>query len=299
MNKETILILGVTGMLGHTLFKEMSEIDNFKVYGTARSKIGLNKFFSNDELGMIIDDVNGNNYDTILRAITISKPTYIINCIGIIKQLDISNDYLTSITINSLLPHKIALFAEVTNAKLIHISTDCVFDGYNGNYTENDNSNAKDLYGKSKFLGEVINNKNALTIRTSIIGHELKTSLSLIDWFLSQKGSVKGFSKAIYSGFPTIEIADIIINYIIPNKNLFGLYHISSKPIDKYTLLNLVKDIYNKDIKINKDIDFTTDKSLNSEKFKKCTGYNPPSWEKLVEKMHQQYIKYGFYKDKF
>lgn len=299
MDKETILILGVTGMLGHTLFKEMGKVENFKVYGTVRSKSGIDKFFSKNELEMIIDCVDGNNHNTILKAILSSKPTYIINCIGIIKQLDISNDYLTSITINSLLPHKLALFAGIANAKFIHISTDCVFDGYKGNYTESDNSNAKDLYGKSKFLGEVVDDKNTITIRTSIIGHELKTSFSLIDWFLSQKDEVKGFSKAIYSGFPTIEIANIITNYIIPNKNLHGLYQVSSEPIDKYTLLKLVKNAYSKDIKINKDTEFTTDKSLNSSKFRKETGYTPPSWEKLVEIMHKQYTNYAFYKDKF
>lgn len=285
MGKQRILILGVTGMLGHTLYKEMDKNENFEVFGTTRSKNGLDNYFTKKELINIRDGVDADNFETVIRAIAATQPTVIINCIGIIKQLPISQDPLTTITINSQLPHRLSLVARTANARLIHISTDCVFDGKKGNYTEKDASTAEDLYGKTKYLGEV-HYPHCVTLRTSIIGHELKTNFSLVDWFMSQKDQIKGFRKAIYSGFPTIEMVNIISNYVIPNKELSGLYHVSSDAISKYDLLNIMKDIYKKDIKINASDDFILDRSMNSDKFKKLTGYESPSWKKLVEDMY-------------
>ena len=189
MAQERILILGVTGMLGHTLFKEMNKNENFEVFGTTRTKRGLEEFFTPEEFGKIRDNVDADNFDTVIRAIASVQPTIIINCIGIIKQLPISNDPLTAITVNAQLPHRLSLISRSANARLIHISTDCVFDGQKGNYVESDPSNAKDLYGRTKFLGEVAY-PHCITIRTSIIGHELKTNFSLIDWFMSQKNEI-------------------------------------------------------------------------------------------------------------
>ena len=213
-------------------------------------------------------------------------------------QLPISNDPLTAINVNAELPHRISLVARSANARLIHISTDCVFNGKNGNYTEKDPSNAEDLYGRTKFLGEV-SYPHCITLRTSIIGHELKTNFSLADWFMSQEGKINGFTKAIYSGFPTVEMVNIISNYIIPNKELSGLYHVSSNAISKYDLLNIIKDIYKKDIKINVFDDFELDRSMNSDKFKEATGYISPSWEKLVKDMYHHVMNDECYKNKF
>lgn len=298
MENERILILGVTGMLGHTLFKKMNKNKDFEVFGTTRSKSGIQDYFSSEELVRIRDGVDADNFETVIRAIASIQPTIIINCIGIIKQLPISKDPLTAITVNAQLPHRLSLVTRTANARLIHISTDCVFDGKKGNYTEEDLSNAEDLYGKTKYLGEVYYS-HCITLRTSIIGHELKTNFSLVDWFMSQENEINGFTKAIYSGFPTIEIENIISNYVIPNKGISGLYHLSSDAISKYDLLNIIKKVYKKDIKINKFDDFKLDRSMNSDKFKKLTGYNAPSWEQLVENMYDHVMSDDCYKNKF
>lgn len=297
MQKEKVLILGITGMLGHTLFKELNKNEDFEVYGTTRSKSGLESFFTTSELERIRGNVDADNFDTVVRAIASVQPTVIINCIGIIKQLPISNDPLTAITVNAQLPHRISLVARSANARFIHISTDCVFNGKDGNYTEESPSNAEDLYGRTKFLGEV-RYPHCVTIRTSIIGHELKTNFSLVDWFMAQENEVNGFTKAMYSGFPTMEIVNIISNYVIPNKELSGLYQASSDPISKYELLKIIKDVYKKDIKINPTDTFVLDRTLNSDKFKKATGYKSPSWQELVQTMYNHVMSDDSYKNK-
>ena len=297
MQKDRILILGVTGMLGHVLFKEMNKITYIDVFGTTRSKRGLQSYFTQEELNKIRDGVDADSFETVIRAIASVQPTIIINCIGIIKQLPISNDPLTAITINAQLPHRLSLVARTAKARLIHISTDCVFDGKKGNYTEEDLSTAEDLYGKTKYLGEV-HYPHCITLRTSIIGHELKTNFSLVDWFMSQENEVNGFTKAIYSGFPTIEMANIISNYVIPNNELSGLYHVSSDAISKYELLNIIKEIYKNDIKIKPFDNFVIDRSLNSNKFKQITGYVSPSWKKLVKDMYFHVMKDDCYRNK-
>ena len=298
MEKERILILGVTGMLGHTLFKEMNKNEVFEVFGTTRSKSSLYDYFTTEELSRIRDGVDADNFETVIRAIASVQPTIIINCIGIIKQLPISNDPLTAITVNAQLPHRLSLVARTAKARLIHISTDCVFNGKKGNYTEEDFSTAEDLYGKTKYLGEV-HYPHCITLRTSIIGHELKTNFSLVDWFMSQENETNGFTKAMYSGFPTIEIVNIISNYVIPNKELSGLYHVSCDAISKYDLLNIMKDVYKKDIKINTFDSFVLDRSMNSDKFKKISGYKSPSWKQLVENMYNHVMNEDCYKNKF
>lgn len=177
---------------------------------------------------------------------------------------------------------------------MIHISTDCVFSGTKGNYTESDVSDATDLYGRTKYLGEV-EYPHCVTLRTSIIGHELRTDLSLVDWFLNQTGTVKGFTKAIYTGFPTVEMERIITNHVIPNEDLRGTYHVSSAPISKYDLLSLVKSVYRKQIDIEKFDNFVLDRSLDSSKFQLVTGYKPPSWDTMVEDMYADFMKEDCY----
>jgi dTDP-4-dehydrorhamnose reductase len=164
------------------------------------------------------------------------------------------------------------------------MSTDCVYPGDQGMYVESDPSDAKDLYGRSKFLGEV-DYPNALTLRTSIIGHELDGCRSLVGWFLSQSGIITGYTKAIFSGLPTVEIARIIRDFILPNPSLRGLYHVSADPINKYDLLCLVAKTYGKDIDIRMDDKFVIDRSLDSSRFRKATGYLPKPWTELVASM--------------
>ncbi len=294
MDKKKILILGVSGMLGHKLFFELSRDDSLDVYGTQRSSdIGVfaSKFASKIRIG-----VDGDNFDTIIRALASIQPDVVINCIGLIKQTPLSNDPLAAITVNAQLPHRISLVCKTAGARLIHFSTDCVFDGKKGGYTEDDIASAYDLYGRTKLLGEV-SYPHCLTLRTSIIGHELKGFLSLVEWFLSQKNA-KGYSNAIFSGLPTIEIARVIREYILPNTSLYGLYHLSADAISKYDLLYLINKHYGTNISIEKFDDFYIDRSLDSSRFAKATGYLAPSWDELIKRMFDDYEECQHYKER-
>lgn len=288
--KTRVLILGGTGMLGHTLFSQLAMDPKLDVYATARSSEGLKEWFSPELATRIRIGVDADSFDTVIRALASIQPNVVINCIGLIKQLPISSDPLSSITVNSQLPHRISLVCRTAGARLIHISTDCVFNGMKGNYTEEDPSDAQDLYGCSKFLGEV-SYPHCVTMRTSIIGHELKSKLGLIEWFLAQEDSIRGFTRAIYSGFTTIELARIIREIILPNKELSGVYHVSSEPISKYDLLKMVAEKYGKIINIEPFGDFVQDRSLNSNRFRQITGYIPPSWEEMVDEMHKDFVQ--------
>lgn len=286
---KKILVLGCTGMLGHGTFSVLSKNKNLKVYGTLRNANML-KYFDSHLHQNLHTNIDILDNDTLINIFEKIKPDVVINCIGLIKQLKSSKEPLSILPINSLLPHRLAKLCNLMNARLIHISTDCVFSGKKGNYTEDDISDAQDLYGKSKYIGEVGEMDCAITLRTSIIGHELQTNKSLIDWFLSQEGSISGYTKAIYSGFPVIELVNILENYVIPNEKLHGLYHLSSDAIDKYSLLKLVAETYDKKITINPNDEFVIDRSLNSTKFQSATGYKPPSWPDLILKMRDSHV---------
>lgn len=282
-----VLIFGAAGMLGYSIFKNLSDYSQFDVIGTVRSIEGKEGFFS-DCLDQIIKNIDVGDISVVGDLISKNKPDVVINCIGLIKQYSISKQHVDAVRINSLLPHQLASICDKYSCKLIHFSTDCVFDGKKGGYSEQDTPDACDLYGKSKCLGE-IDYAPHLTLRTSIIGHELSSSVSLVDWFLSQDARVKGFSKAIFSGLPTCEIAKLLAEKIIPNNKLSGLYHLSVNPIDKYSLLKLVAKIYSKDIEIEESQELIIDRSLNSSILRNKINYKAPSWEKLVVAMHEDY----------
>lgn len=286
--KQRILLLGVTGMLGRSLYNFFCKDTSYSVYGTVR-RLNHEKYFTPSS-GKIISDVDASNFKDLKKLIYKVKPNYLINCIGIIKQLDESKDYVQSITINSLLPHILSETCDELNCKLIHFSTDCVFDGAKGNYNESDSPNALDLYGQSKSLGEVKSNKH-ITLRTSIIGHELNSSHSLVDWFLGQRRSVDGYTKAIFSGLPTICIAEFLKDFVI-GCDVAGLYHLSSSPISKYDLLNLISEIYGHDVPIERSDTLVIDRSLNSSALKSHTGYNPSDWREMINKMYGEYNEF-------
>ncbi|PJZ43090.1 NAD(P)-dependent oxidoreductase [Leptospira kmetyi] len=286
-----VLILGASGMLGSALYKILSDKFDYQVFGTIRSQEYL-KFFSESERKNLITHFDATNQDELARVFNELKPDLVINCIGIIKQQKVAEDPLTILPINSLLPHRLSNLCKLINARLILISTDCVFNGKKGMYTESDVPNAEDLYGKSKEIGEVAHESHVLTIRTSIIGHELSSTYSLVNWFLSQKEKVKGFKKAIFSGFPASEIAEIIGTKIIPNSTLSGLYHVSAEPISKYDLLSLVRKVYAKDIQIIESEDVIIDRSLDSKKFRQEVDFQPKSWESLIQEMKEYNEKY-------
>ena len=286
--KTRVLILGATGMLGSTLFRSFSTDPQFETFGSLREASYL-RHFKPEMQPALIPNTSLEGERGLLTAFSIARPDVVINCIGIIKQLPNANDHLESLAINSTLPHRLSAYCDAIGARLVHFSTDCVFSGKQGSYKEEDFPDAYDLYGRSKFLGEV-GYKNSITLRTSIIGHELNRAKSLIDWFLSQTGEVKGFTKAIFSGLPTIEVARVVKDYVIPRRELSGLYHLSVDPISKHDLLTLVAKEYGKNIKIFPDENLVIDRSLNSDRFRTATGFQPRRWEHLVRQMHEEYL---------
>lgn len=275
-------------MLGHTLFLELSRKKEFDIWGTVRSSEGIGKWFGPELISKIIIGVEADDFVSLRKTILDHSPDLLINCIGIIKQIPLANDSIASISINALFPHQLARLCRESGSRLIHVSTDCVFNGQKGNYSEKDASDATDLYGKTKFLGEVVY-PHCVTLRTSIIGHELKGKYGLIEWFLSQKGRIRGYTNAIFSGFPTVELSRIIGDFIIPDESLSGLYQVSSEPISKFDLLGLVSKRYGKEIEIEPYDEVRENRSLDSSLFRERTGYHPPPWEKLIDDMYRRY----------
>ncbi len=286
--RKRVLVIGASGMLGSTLFRAFSRDPDLLTLGSVREG-SAKRHFAPELHDALIPNVHLDGESGLLTAFALAKPDVAVNCIGIIKQLPNANDHLESLAINATLPHRLAKYCDATGARLVHFSTDCVFSGKQGNYREEDFPDAYDLYGRSKLLGEVAY-ENSVTLRTSIIGHELDRSKSLVDWFLSQSGEVKGFTKAVFSGLPTIEVARVVKEYVIPNVNLSGLFHLSVDPINKYDLLNLVASTYGKSINITPDDKLVIDRSLNSDRFRTATGFKPKPWPELIKKMHQEYL---------
>ena len=280
-----VLVLGASGMLGNAVYRLFAQSLGYKAFGSVRSSFSLYLIPENLRSNVIIG-VDVENSDSLLSLFARVHPDIVINCIGLVKQLATADDPLAAIPINSLLPHRLARLCDASGARLVHMSTDCVFVGTKGMYTEADSPDAYDVYGCSKYLGEVDYN-NAITLRTSIIGHELEGARSLVSWFLAQECSVKGFKRAIFSGLPTVEIARVIRDFVIPYPELHGVYHVSAEPINKYDLLQLVAQVYGKKIEITPDEKFIINRSLDSSKFRKLTGYAPPIWPDLINSMYQ------------
>lgn len=278
-----LLILGSSGMLGNTLVRYLISKKNLNVAFTLRnhSQISIFSEIFKSNLYYIFDANKMENFESIVADF---KPDLCINCIGIInKKIDQKNN-IQNIKINSLLPHYLSSTCLNYNSRFLHISTDCVFSGKMGNYTENINPDPVDLYGRSKLLGEVINN-NSTTIRTSIIGHEFSSKNGLLEWVLNSKKDVNGYKNAIFSGLTTLEFSKIIYKYFILNNNLKGLFHVTSHHISKNDLLLLIKDIYKLKINIIPEFNTKINRSLSSEKFKNITGYNPPGWFTLLKEL--------------
>ena len=286
-----ILVFGSTGMLGHKLIQVLGK--SAAVWGTVRNNSELLASFDLLPSTRVISHVDSMNEASVRSALATARPDIVINAVGIVKQLPTSKDVIITLLVNSIFPHLLSQLSEEYGYRLITISTDCVFDGVKGNYSESDKPNADDLYGKSKHLGEVIADR-ALTLRTSIIGREIGTAHSLVEWFLSNEGrAVRGYTNAIYSGFPTIVLADIIKDLIFKFPELHGLYHVSSEPIDKYSLLSLLKKNFGSNINIEPFDDFRIDRSLDSSKFRNITGFAPQSWEQMLRTMAADPTPYG------
>lgn len=283
-----VLVLGASGMLGTAMLHIFAQSEDHMAIGAVRSiSPRLATLASN---ACLIAGLDAESSDSLARVFAEAQPDIVINAVGLIKQLAGGNAVTSAIPINTLLPHRLQKLAEIANARLIHISTDCVFSGAKGNYRESDKADAADVYGLSKYLGEVTT-PNAITLRTSIIGHELMSANGLLEWFLAQKQGIKGFTKAIFSGLPTVELARVVRDFVLPRPELTGLYHVSVDPIAKYDLLRLVGAAYGHDIAVAPDASLVIDRSLNSDRFRAATGYTPPSWPELVKTMKSSRIE--------
>ncbi len=279
-----ILIIGKDGMLGHKIYEVLK--NKFKyVYATSKTrKKKKNKF--------VYNNINIKNKKKVFNLIKKIKPHYLINCTGIIKQKLSRIKNYDLYLINSFFPIELNKLSKAQNFKNIHFSTDCVFNGKKGNYSEKDKTNASDQYGRSKYIPEKKIKKSSLIIRTSIIGHEKNYSQkSLLNWFLGQSKKCLGFSNAFFTGVTTLELSEIIL-YIIKKKKFSpGLFNLSGKKISKYELLKLIKNIYQKKIEIIKNTSFKIDRSLNGNKFNKKFGIKVKSWNNQIKLLHNDYKK--------
>jgi dTDP-4-dehydrorhamnose reductase len=279
-----ILVFGASGMIGSAMFRVLSAKKEWHVWGTLRSA-EAKRFFSGGQQDKLVAGVDVEKHDALVRIFARVKPDVMVNCIGLTKHHKEAEDPQMALPLNALLPHRMADLCAVAGARLIHVSTDCVFAGTKGNYGEADAPDAGDVYGKSKHLGEV-DYPHAITLRTSTIGHELQSAYGLLDWFLSQEGCCKGYTRAVFSGLPTVVFAQVVRDVVIPHTELSGLYHVAAKPIDKFSLLKMIADVYGKVIDIVPDDKLAIDRSLDSERFRLATGYAAPEWHELIETMY-------------
>lgn len=280
---KKILITGASGMIGHTIARILTRVKKYNVIGIGRRELSQKLLNFNY---IKFEDLT--DFASVNKLFLKFQPDILINCSGLTKHVKI-NDPVKYIYANSILPHYLSTNAKIFGTRFIHISTDCVFSGKRGNYDENDICDASDIYGRTKALGENISNEH-LVLRTSTIGHELDTKYGLLEWFLSQKISCKGYESAYFSGLTTLELSRLILDIILPNESLKGLYNISSSIINKYDLLKIISRTYKYEIIINSDKEVCIDRSLNSSKFISDTGYFSPDWPELINQMYYDKI---------
>lgn len=285
-----LLVLGGTGMLGHKLWREASL--SHDAYATVRAAQPESAASAVLDPERVIGGVTADDLDSVTRAIEASGAEAVVNCIGIVKQSAAAADPIPSISVNSLFPHQVAALCRERGVRFVHVSTDCVFSGARGGYTEEDVADAGDLYGRSKLLGEAVG-PGSLTLRTSIIGRELESSFGLVEWFLGEAGgSVRGFEKAIFSGFTTAALSQALLEVLTVHPQLEGLWHLSAEPIDKNLLLTMLRDAYGIEIEIEPDATVEIDRSLDSSRFRAATNWQPPSWQEMIDEMAADEIPY-------
>ncbi|REJ78508.1 MAG: SDR family NAD(P)-dependent oxidoreductase [Acidobacteria bacterium] len=281
MSTKRVLVLGGTGMLGHKLVQVLPD-HGYEVWASLRGKpVELSRFGLLSE-ERIVGGVEATDVDSIRQAFVKSDPDVVVNAVGVVKQKREAGNATISIEINSLLPNRLYDLCREFDSALLSISTDCVFKGDRGRYDEEDATDAEDLYGRSKALGE-IRGKNAVTIRTSIIGRELRSTQGLLEWFISQNGqTVFGFKNAFFSGLSTEALANAIARYVLPSRQLEGIYHVSADRISKFELLKKIRAALDLDIKIVAKGDPRIDRSLDSTRFSEMTGFEAPSWDDMI-----------------
>ena len=279
-----VLVFGASGMIGSAMFRVLSAKKEWQVWGTLRSD-EAKRFFPEDQRDKLVAGVDVEKQDVLVRMFARVQPDLVVNCIGLTKHHKEAEDPQLALPLNALLPHWLSDQCAAARARLIHVSTDCVFSGSRGNYSEIDTPDASDIYGRTKQLGEV-DYPHAVTLRTSTIGHELQSAYGLLNWFLAQKGNCKGFARAKFSGLTNIEFACIVRDYVITNPNLRGVYNVGGESINKYDLLCMIADIYGNTNIVMRDEEFVIDRSLDSSRFNAATGYLAPKWCEMIENMY-------------
>lgn len=274
-----VLVCGGDGMLGHVVAKMLSPRHDVAI--TVRrhpAKYAPHPLLRRHRM---LGNVDAMAFDTVREALDRFAPEAVVNAVGLVKQRQAAAEPIPALEVNSLFPHRLARASQERRARLVHFSTDCVFSGRDGDYTEDSVPDCDDLYGRTKLLGEV-DAPGCITLRTSLIGRELGRTSGLVEWFLSQTGEVKGFRNAIYTGFTTIEMARIVEMLLTRFPLLSGIWHVSSAPISKYDLLLLLKKHFRTGPAVTPDDAFRCDRSLRSDRFRDACGYRPPSWDEMI-----------------
>jgi dTDP-4-dehydrorhamnose reductase len=278
-----ILVLGGDGMLGHQLLRTWAGRHDVTV--TLRQPLVAYASAGLFSARNSIDRVEALDRPQLAQVMDRVRPDAVVNCIGIVKQRSEAKAAIPSIEINALLPHRLLELCQAHGARLIHLSTDCVFSGRTGNYRESDLPDPVDLYGRSKLLGEV-DEAPGLTLRTSIIGLELSRFTGLVEWFLAQQGMIHGFKRAIYTGFTTRELGRVIEHVLVNHPRLHGVWQVASTPISKYDLLVRLARLLNRtDVEIVADDVFVCDRSLRGEAFSAEVGYVAPQWDAMLDEL--------------
>lgn len=283
--KQTILVLGASGLLGNAVLRVLAQSQALNVVGTLRSDAVKARLQSVTDAALILP-VDATRFSDLQKVMDEVRPGVLVNCIGATKHIDAGNDPSIAYMSNAVLPHSLAALTANAGCRLIHISTDCVFKGDKGMYRESDPTDATDVYGQSKAAGEV-HYRNSITVRTSIIGHEIDTRRSLVEWFMMQGAECKGFRKAFFSGFPTVTLARIIRDHVIPHPEMHGLWHAAAPRVGKFDLLSMIAKTYGKQITIRPDDTFELDRSLDGSRFREATGFVSPDWPALVAEMYE------------
>lgn len=283
-NPPRILLLGGAGTLGHKLWQYLSTrfpdtVVTIRKPRQVYARSGL--FFGS----RVVDSLDLREFGHLDRLLNNVRPSVIVNCAGVTLRSKEALDKNSAISINALLPHRLAEWCSRTGARLIHFSTVCVYDGKKGGYSEEDAPDARDLYGMTKMLGDV-SAPFALTLRSSFIGREIFGGTELLEWFLAQKGkNIKGFRKALFTGLTTNKLAELVGELIEKHPQLNGLYHVSSETVSKYELLCLMKEAYGIDVEITPEDGFEMKRNLKGERFEKAAGFVCPPWKTMMAEM--------------
>jgi dTDP-4-dehydrorhamnose reductase len=283
-------VVGASGMLGHEAIRVLAP--DYEVWGACRNPQDL------PDLGVprerLLGGLDATKAETAYAMIEQVRPDLVINAVGIVKQLKAAKAAIPSVSVNSLWPHVLADACSAHGARMVHVSTDCVFSGARGSYAESDVPDAFDLYGRSKLLGEVRDQPHVVTLRTSIIGWQLGEPTGLVAWFAAHRNEpLKGFTRAVFTGLTTSALTKVIRDVVLGDATLCGVWHVSADPIDKYTLLTELARHLKWDVDLTPVDEPAIDRSLDSALFRQRAGWTPPSWGEMLHGLAGEWDQLG------